>query len=127
MPVTDILQPEMIESFGIAKEDVPKYAGITSAVFSLSQCLTAILWGRASDKFGRKPTILIGLTCTMICSLLWGLATSLPMAILSRAAAGAFNGNGKPLFQSSGMLLTPVSGYYPYHGSRDGSGERTST
>ncbi|KAE9368716.1 MFS general substrate transporter [Stipitochalara longipes BDJ] len=85
--------PEMIESFGIDKKNVAKWAGITSAVFSLSQCLTAILWGRASDKFGRKPTILVGLTCTMLSSLMWGMSTSLPMAIGARALAGAFNGN----------------------------------
>ncbi|KAN0093711.1 MFS general substrate transporter [Hyaloscypha variabilis] len=85
--------PEMIESFGIEKKNVAKWAGITSAVFSLSQCLTAILWGRASDKFGRKPAILVGLTCTMLSSLMWGMSTSLPMAITARALAGGCNGN----------------------------------
>ncbi|TVY81640.1 putative membrane protein [Lachnellula suecica] len=85
--------PEMIESFGISKENVPKWAGITSAVFSLSQCATAIVWGRASDTFGRKPTILFGLTLTMICSIFWGMSISLPMAIIARALAGACNGN----------------------------------
>lgn len=42
--------PEMIESFGIPRDEVAKWAGITSSVFSISQCLTAISWGRASDK-----------------------------------------------------------------------------
>jgi MFS family permease len=84
----------MIESLGIDKKDVAKWAGLTSAVFSLSQCLTAIFWGRASDKFGRKPTILVGLNMTMITSLVWGMSTSLPMAITARAMGGAFNGNG---------------------------------
>ncbi len=87
----------MIESFGIDKENVAKWAGITSAVFSLSQCLTAVMWGRASDRFGRKPAILIGLTCTMFSSLLWGMSTTLPMAIATRALAGGCNGNGKQL------------------------------
>jgi MFS family permease len=90
----------MIESFGVKKRDVARWAGITSAVFSLSQCLTAVLWGRASDRFGRKPTILIGLICTLIFSLVWGLSTNLPMAITARALAGAFNGNG--------ILGTPI-------------------
>ncbi|TVY35990.1 putative membrane protein, partial [Lachnellula occidentalis] len=85
--------PEMIESFGIKEKKVAKWAGITSAAFSLSQCTTAIIWGRASDVFGRKPTILFGLTCTMICTLLWGMSTSLPMAIVVRALTGACNGN----------------------------------
>jgi len=84
----------MIESFGVRKKEVAKWAGITSAVFSFAQCLTAILWGRASDKFGRKPTIMFGLTFTMITSVLWGMSSSLPMAIIVRSIAGACNGNG---------------------------------
>ncbi|KAK6612759.1 major facilitator superfamily transporter [Botrytis cinerea] len=85
--------PEMIESFGVEQKDVAKWAGIASAVFSLSQCMTAIMWGRASDVFGRKPTILFGLTCTMILNIVWGMSVTLPMAIIARALQGAFNGN----------------------------------
>ncbi|POS82669.1 hypothetical protein EPUL_005227 [Erysiphe pulchra] len=85
--------PEMIESFGVPKDQVPKWAGITSAVFSVSQSITAIFWGRASDRFGRKPTVITGLTCTMICSLIWGFSTNLAMAITARGIQGAFNGN----------------------------------
>jgi MFS family permease len=92
---TNAPQPEMIESFGVNQKEVAKWAGVTSSVFSLSQCVTAIIWGRASDKFGRKPTILMGLTLTMITSLIWGASSSLPMAIAARALAGGCNGNGK--------------------------------
>ncbi|PQE20420.1 major facilitator superfamily transporter protein [Rutstroemia sp. NJR-2017a BBW] len=83
----------MIESFGIEKKNVAMWAGITSGVFSIAQCMTAVMWGRASDKFGRKPAILIALTATMISSVLWGMSVSLPMAILARALHGACNGN----------------------------------
>ncbi|KHJ35354.1 putative mfs transporter [Erysiphe necator] len=85
--------PEMIESFGVPKNQIPKWAGITSAVFSISQSITAIFWGRASDRFGRKPAIITGLTCTMICSLIWGFSSNLAMAVTTRAVQGAFNGN----------------------------------
>ncbi|KFY47696.1 hypothetical protein V495_01869 [Pseudogymnoascus sp. VKM F-4514 (FW-929)] len=85
--------PEMIESFGVKKQEVAKWAGITSAVFSLSQSVTAIIWGRASDMFGRKPVILLGLTSTMIMSILWGFSTSLTWAIIARALSGGGNGN----------------------------------
>lgn len=109
----------MIESFGVEKREVAKWAGITSASFSLAQCLTAILWGRASDKFGRKPAIVIGLTCTLFFSLLWGLSTNLPMAIISRAMAGAFNGNGMmvPLTMVVYVSLIEFSGHYSHDGS----------
>jgi MFS family permease len=87
--------PEMIASFGVAEKDIAGWAGATSAVFSLAQSVTAVSWGQASDRFGRKPVILTGLLCTMICFLLWGMSTSLAMAITIRAIQGASNGNGE--------------------------------
>lgn len=86
--------PEMIASFGVGKDSIAEWAGLTSAVFSLAQSITAVWWGRASDKFGRKPVIIVGLLCTMTCFLMWGLSTSLTMAITVRAIQGASNGNG---------------------------------
>ena len=85
--------PEMIESFNVPPDQIAKWAGLTSAAFSLSQCVTAIAWGRASDRFGRKPAILIGLVCTMITSILFGLSHSLPWALAMRSLQGACNGN----------------------------------
>ncbi|KAI0126651.1 major facilitator superfamily transporter [Xylariales sp. AK1849] len=85
--------PEMIASFGVAEDDIAKWAGTTSAVFSLAQSVTAVPWGRASDRFGRKPVIMTGLMCTMVCFLVWGVSTSLTMAIAVRTIQGASNGN----------------------------------
>ncbi|GAP85460.2 putative major facilitator superfamily transporter [Rosellinia necatrix] len=85
--------PEMIASFGIEEKDVAKWAGATSAVFSLAQSATAVPWGRASDRFGRKPAIMTGLLCTMTLFIAWGLSTSLTMAIVVRGLQGACNGN----------------------------------
>jgi MFS family permease len=83
----------MIASFGVEKNDVAKWAGFTGAIFSVAQSCTAVAWGRASDKFGRKPIILSGLASTMVCFLIWGMSTSLPMAITVRAIMGGGNGN----------------------------------
>ncbi|KAK0630116.1 major facilitator superfamily domain-containing protein [Bombardia bombarda] len=85
--------PEMIKSFGIEENQVAKWAGFTGAVFSISQSITAVPWGRASDAFGRKPIVLLGLTSTMTCFLIWGMSTSLTMAITVRAIMGGGNGN----------------------------------
>ncbi|KAG8533651.1 uncharacterized protein KY384_001392 [Bacidia gigantensis] len=85
--------PEMIESFDIPKKDVSKWAGIASAVFSLSQAVTGVFWGRAADRFGRKPVIMCGMLGIMITSLLFGFSKTLSWAIASRSIAGACNGN----------------------------------
>ncbi|KAK8240859.1 major facilitator superfamily domain-containing protein [Phyllosticta capitalensis] len=99
--------PEMIESFGVPKDEIAKWAGTASAIFSLGQCLTSVFWGRASDKYGRKLIILLGLFNTMVMSLLWGFSTSLPMAMTVRALQGAGNGN-------VGILRTMVAELCPW-------------
>ncbi|KAL4975110.1 major facilitator superfamily domain-containing protein [Aspergillus desertorum] len=85
--------PEMIESVGVPQSEVAKWAGLTSAISSFSQAVMAVYWGTASDRFGRKPIILLGLTATMILSLAFGLSKSLPMLITCRGMIGFMNGN----------------------------------
>lgn len=97
----------MVESFQIPQNEVGKWAGVCAAVFSLFQALMGIPWGRFSDKYGRKPAILLGLTSTMFTSLLWGFSKSLPMAIVARALAGAGNGN-------VGIIRTTVAEMVPF-------------
>lgn len=99
--------PEMIESFGVAKNQVSEWAGITSAVFSLSQAVTGIAWGWASDNYGRKPTILAAMVFIMTTSLLFGLSRSLVWVIVARALAGASCGN-------VGIIRTMVAELVPF-------------
>lgn len=96
----------MIESFNVPKDQVARWAGITSAVFSLSQAATGLFWGRAADRYGRKPIVMVGLLCTMLASLLFGFSRSLPAAILARAFSGSVNGN-------VGILRTVVAELVP--------------
>ncbi|MCJ1245879.1 hypothetical protein MMC30_003083 [Trapelia coarctata] len=85
--------PEMIESFNVPRNEVAKWAGILSAMFSLSQSITGIAIGRASDRYGRKPIIMLALFSTMTASVLFGFCRSLPLALAARALAGASSGN----------------------------------
>ncbi|KAI4833489.1 MFS general substrate transporter [Aureobasidium sp. EXF-8845] len=97
----------MIESLGVPEADVARWAGICTSMFPLAQFLTAVSWGRASDRYGRKPVILFSLTCTMITSLLWGFSSSLGMAIAVRILAGAANG-------TVGIIRTAVAEMVPW-------------
>ena len=99
--------PEMIESFGIPKDQVSKWAGITSAVFSLSQAVTGIAWGWVSDTFGRKPAILTAMTCIMATSILFGFSRNLTWAVVARSLAGASCGN-------MGIIRTMVAEMVPF-------------
>lgn len=86
--------PEMIRDFGVEQNKVAKWAGLTSAVFSIAQSITAVPWGKAADRYGRKPVLILGLISTMVTFVVWGMSTSLTMAIVVRAIQGAGNGNG---------------------------------
>lgn len=85
--------PEMIRDFGVEQNKIASWAGVTSASFSIAQSICAIPWGKASDRFGRKPVLLYGLASTMVTFVVWGMSTSLPMAIIVRAIQGGGNGN----------------------------------
>ncbi|PYH43291.1 MFS transporter [Aspergillus saccharolyticus JOP 1030-1] len=85
--------PEMIESVGVPKHEIAKWVGITSAVTAFSQAAMAVTWGTLSDTVGRKPVILLGLTCTMVMSLVFGLSRSLVMLVVARGLLGLMNGN----------------------------------
>ncbi|KAF1846352.1 MFS general substrate transporter [Cucurbitaria berberidis CBS 394.84] len=99
--------PELMESFGVPENDIARWAGISSATFSICQAVTGLFWGAASDRYGRKPTILIGLFNTMWAMLLWGFSVNLPMALAARALQGLTNGN-------VGILRTMVAELCPW-------------
>lgn len=96
-----------MESFGIPKNDIARWAGIASSSFSICQAFTGLFWGAASDRYGRKPIILFGLFNTMWTMLLWGFSVNLPMAIAARALGGLSNGN-------VGILRTTVAELCPW-------------
>lgn len=72
---------------------IGKYGGLVSSVFSLGSFLTGLAWGRASDIFGRKPIVLLGLIGTILSSLIFGFSHNIYQLIGSRFAAGLLNGN----------------------------------
>lgn len=58
-----------------------------------SQGCTVLQWGRLSDRIGRKPVLLIGLSGSCIAMLSFGLSTTYPRLLVSRGMAGLLNGN----------------------------------
>src|SRR5215470_4714699 len=67
-------------------------AGFTIASFTVAQLVSAPLWGRFSDRVGRRPTLLIALTASGIAYLIFGFANSLWLLLLSRIVQGAGGG-----------------------------------
>jgi MFS transporter, DHA1 family, tetracycline resistance protein len=63
------------------------------AVYSLMQLFTAPLWGRLSDRVGRRPVLIVSMAASVVAYLWIGSATALWMLFAARGFAGACAGN----------------------------------
>ena len=63
------------------------------AVYSAMQFLFAPSWGRLSDRFGRRPVLLVGLFGSALSYLLCGLAGSVATLLAARALGGFMGAN----------------------------------
>ena len=73
--------------------EVGLWVGLMMMSYSAAQFLFSPFWGSFSDRLGRKPILLIGLVGNTIFFALFGISTSLIMALVARFFAGAFNAN----------------------------------
>ncbi len=62
--------------------------GIAIGIYGLTQAALQIPYGMLSDKYGRKPLIVIGMLIFMVGSIICALADSIEMMILGRAIQG---------------------------------------
>jgi MFS family permease len=80
--------------FAIYAETLPSgkshlMIGLALGAYGLTQAIFQLPFGIASDRFGRKRVIYVGLVLFVIGSLVAGLADDLPMIILGRSIQGA--------------------------------------
>lgn len=62
--------------------------GVFMSAYSIMQFFFAPLWGRLSDRIGRRPVLLIGLSGYGMTFLLFGIANNIPLLIAIRAVSG---------------------------------------
>jgi multidrug resistance protein len=62
------------------------------ASFTAAQLLSAPLWGRVSDRYGRRPALLIGLGAAAFSYVVFAYASTLWLLLLSRVIQGAGGG-----------------------------------
>jgi MFS family permease len=66
--------------------------GAMISSFSIAQLLSAPVWGRFSDKYGRRPALLVGLGASAISFVIFAYANSLWMLFAARLVQGAGGG-----------------------------------
>jgi MFS family permease len=69
------------------------FGGILGAIYSGLQFIAAPLWGRMSDRYGRRPILLVSLIGSFLANLLWVFSADFGLLLLSRILAGMMTGN----------------------------------
>jgi MFS transporter, DHA1 family, tetracycline resistance protein len=103
-PVAILFMAVLVDmlGFGIVIPVLPFYAlemgagplqvTLLIASFSAMQMAASPLWGRISDRHGRRPLLIAGLFASSVSYLIFGFANSLQLLLFSRIAAGAAGG-----------------------------------
>ncbi|WP_339813262.1 MFS transporter [Zunongwangia profunda] len=73
------------------------HIGLLTSIYPLFQLIFVVVWGKLSDRYGRKPIIIVGLIGFVIMQLLTGLATSLTMLYVARIFGGIFTSSVIPV------------------------------
>ncbi len=66
--------------------------GMLVSSFSIAQLLSAPIWGRFSDRYGRRPALIVGLSASAIAYVIFAYSGSLWMLFLSRLVQGSGGG-----------------------------------
>ncbi len=98
LPLLPIYAKDFAEQMGLEEGHVQVglVIGLLMSSFSAMQFLFAPLWGRLSDRVGRRPVIMFGLASSVVFYTLFGVATvmkSLPLLFTSRIGAGHRRGD----------------------------------
>jgi DHA1 family tetracycline resistance protein-like MFS transporter len=83
------LLPFYAQDFGAT----PAVIGLIIAVHPAMQFIFAPIWGRTSDRVGRRPILLVGLVGSGVSYLIFGFATNLWWLLLSRVMQGIAGAN----------------------------------
>lgn len=76
--------PLWAENFGAS----PVQIGLITASYAVMQLIFAPVWGRLSDRYGRRPVILISLAGSAVAALAIGLAGTLVVLFVARVVQG---------------------------------------
>jgi multidrug resistance protein len=66
--------------------------GVLIAAFSIAQLASAPLWGRFSDRYGRRPALLAGLLVSAVAYVIFAYASTLWLLLISRVVQGLGGG-----------------------------------
>lgn len=78
---------------GLKETEIGYYSGILEGSFHIGSIIGSIFWGWYSDKYGRKPALILGLFGTILATIGFGFSPNFGSAIATRLLWGLLNGN----------------------------------
>ncbi|MDQ0271833.1 MFS transporter [Cytobacillus purgationiresistens] len=106
LPILFAVMFLVMSGFGIIIPVIPFYAeeigatpaqlGLLMAIYSLMQFIFAPMWGRISDRYGRKPVIMIGILGLSLSFFLMALSNDLWMLFVARIIGGTLSAANMP-------------------------------
>lgn len=116
LPILFAVMFLVMVGFGIIIPVLPFYAeeigasptelGFLMAVYSITQLLFAPMWGKISDRVGRKPVIMIGILGLSLSFFLMGISDSLWMLFLARIVGGFLSSANMPTVMAYAADIT---------------------
>lgn len=81
--------PTFAEELGASKLEI----GLIAAIYALMNFIFSSFWGRMSDRYGRRPIILISVLITAIAYLIFSQTTAILILVASRVFSGIGSAN----------------------------------
>lgn len=97
LPVLPFYVKRLALEAGVSQGSIVLHVTLLTGVYALMQLFFAPLWGRWSDRIGRRPLILIGIGGYVVAQVLFGLSTSLWMLYGARVLGGILSSATLPV------------------------------
>lgn len=93
IPVIRDFTKLLVENSSMNTTDYATLSGILMSSYSIFQFVFAPMLGRLSDKYGRRPILLVSVFGNVISYFIWAISNSFGLFLVSRIISGATGGN----------------------------------
>lgn len=97
LPVLPFYVERLAQAEGATRQTIVLHITLLTAVYPLGQLVFAPVWGRWSDRTGRRPLLLMGMAGYVIAQVLFGLASSLWLLYAARILGGILSSATLPV------------------------------